>query len=311
MFIEHLLCIKHYSRHWGHKTKFLTPWSLHCCETLCPKASSCNIPTDCPKIQPGQAVLSALPAWARCPATGALCLPQLGVVMRSSWPGTDGLPSPAAVVKGAEVSNSDQNVKRQAGEVGEEEERWTLSLGQNGHAFSQLPEMWGGGRNPGLWGQVGRGQASRRSQLKGLQPIGSAGKLCLPRRPEDPVCLLSVVPAAGQDSSGLLGGWGPLAGGAVQMDTEHAAQPPPVHSTLDPENTVETTRAKTLQPREAWAQAGLLDFSRSSPNGWGLLRGGEGKTPHPGTWLQPGWEAGSGLWAGAAPSLSALMKGGC
>lgn len=88
-------------------------------------------------------------------------------------------------------------------------------------------------------------------------------------------------------------------------------QPSPLlHSTLDPENTVETTRVKTLGcPAKGglgpgWsAKGGLVSlvWEEVPQRGWGLLRGGEGKIQHPETQLQPGWEAGSGLWAGAAP----------
>lgn len=145
MFIEHLLCIKHYSRHGGNKIKFFTPWSLHCCETLCPQTSSCNIPTDSSKIQPGRrSSLHYQPGPGVQPPVPCAPRPQLVAVGNRAWVWSR-VPSPhktrrallvaremvthrwasqsPAAVKGAEVSNSDQNVKRQAGEVGEEEER--------------------------------------------------------------------------------------------------------------------------------------------------------------------------------------------
>lgn len=147
--------------------------------------------------------------------------------------------------------------------------------------------MGGGGTNPGLWGQVGRGQACRRSPLKGRQAHRLTPEVVPAKEARGSRLSPLGVAAAGQYSSWLLGGWGPL--GAIEMDTEHAAHPPPVRSTLDPGISTETTLVKpwAALPRAAWAPLVSLVLADVPPRGWGL-RGGECEIQHPETWLQPG-----------------------
>lgn len=147
-----------------------------------------------------------------------------------------------------------------------------------------------GRRNPGFWGQVGRGQASRRWQLKerDFKPIGSTQEAV----PAKDASLLSVVPAGVSVFLRAAGRMG-LPGRAVQMDTEHAAHPPPAHSILGPGMLWRQRWSKpwAALPREAWAQAGQPGFSRSSPKGMGPLWG-RMQNPAPrglaSTWLR-GW----------------------